>query len=217
MEKYDFNKFANHTSACCIFSEHLFIRAPLYGCFCDLIEMICFTLPILQVCNFANNLTFHACDNDFNTLIMRLENDVSLTINWFENSSTKINKSKCHILASGHKYGNFGVKMGNAKQKSLGVEIGRNLNFDDHVPSLYKKAGRKLQKQPTRGVLGKTIREICSQFTGEHHCRSVISEIALRHGCSPLSLLHIFRTPFPKNTSGRLLLKLAVLARLSSL
>ena len=28
----------------------------------------------------------------------------------------------------------------------------------------------------------------------------------LQHGCSPVSLLHIFRTPFPKNTSGRLLL-----------
>ena len=27
----------------------------------------------------------------------------------------------------------------------------------------------------------------------------------LRHGCSPVSLLHIFRTPFLKNTSGRLL------------
>ena len=31
-------------------------------------------------------------------------------------------------------------------------------------------------------------------------------EIALRHGCSPVDLLHIFRAPFPKNTSGRLLL-----------
>ena len=31
-------------------------------------------------------------------------------------------------------------------------------------------------------------------------------EIALRHGCSPVNLLHIFRTPFPKNTSGWLLL-----------
>ena len=27
-------------------------------------------------------------------------------------------------------------------------------------------------------------------------------EIALRHGCSPVHLLHIFRTPFPKNTSA---------------
>ena len=31
-------------------------------------------------------------------------------------------------------------------------------------------------------------------------------EIALRHGCSSVNLLDIFRTPFPKNTSGRLLL-----------
>ena len=33
-------------------------------------------------------------------------------------------------------------------------------------------------------------------------------EIALRHGCSPVNLLRIFKTPFLKNTSGRPLLKL---------
>ena len=32
-------------------------------------------------------------------------------------------------------------------------------------------------------------------------------EITLRHGCSPVNLLHIFRTPFSKNTSGWLLLQ----------
>ena len=31
-------------------------------------------------------------------------------------------------------------------------------------------------------------------------------EITLRHGCSPVNLLHICRTPFTKNTSERLLL-----------
>ena len=31
-------------------------------------------------------------------------------------------------------------------------------------------------------------------------------EITLRHGCSPVNLLHIFRAPFPKNSSGGLLL-----------
>ena len=31
-------------------------------------------------------------------------------------------------------------------------------------------------------------------------------EIAFRHECSPVNLLHIFRTPFPKNTSGELLM-----------
>ena len=40
--------------------------------------------------------------------------------------------------------------------------------------------------------LRKGVLKICSKFTGEHPCRSVISvnfiEIALRHGCSPVSL-----------------------------
>ena len=32
-------------------------------------------------------------------------------------------------------------------------------------------------------------------------------DIALWHECSPVNLLRIFRTPFPQNTYGRLLLK----------
>ena len=31
-------------------------------------------------------------------------------------------------------------------------------------------------------------------------------EITLQHGFFPVNLLHIFRTPFPKDTSGRLFL-----------
>ena len=54
--------------------------------------------------------------------------------------------------------------------------------------------------------------KICSKFTGDHPCRIAISvklfydyiEIALRHGRSPVNLMHIFRTIFAKNTSGRL-------------
>ena len=55
---------------------------------------------------------------------------------------------------------------------------------------------------------------MCNKFTGEYSCRSMISinllsnftEILLQHGCFPVNLLHIFRTPFPKNSSGGLLL-----------
>ena len=65
----------------------------------------------------------------------------------------------------------------------------------------------KRQKQPSNGVvLYKGVLKLCSKFTGELPCRSVI-EITLRHGCSPVNLLHIFRIPLPKNTSGGQLLK----------
>ena len=48
----------------------------------------------------------------------------------------------------------------------------------------------------------KGVLKICSKFTGEHPCRSAIS-IKLQ---SNMDQLHILRTSFPKNTSGRLLL-----------
>ena len=48
----------------------------------------------------------------------------------------------------------------------------------------------------------KTVLKICGKFTGEQLCQSAISiklqsgfiEITLRHACSPVNLLHIFRT-----------------------
>ena len=64
--------------------------------------------------------------------------------------------------------------------------------------------------------LGKGVLKICSKFTGEHPSPSVNSikllcnfiEITLWLRCSPVNLLHIFRTPFPKNTSGWSLLEI---------
>ena len=64
--------------------------------------------------------------------------------------------------------------------------------------------------------LEKGVLKLCSKLTGEHPCRSAISikllrnfiVIALRHGCSPANLLYIFSAPFPKNISGRLLVKI---------
>ena len=71
------------------------------------------------------------------------------------------------------------------------------------------------ESSPSEVFLGKAVLKICSKFTGEHPCRSGFSikllcnfiENALQHGCSPVSLLHTFKTPFPKNTSEGLLWK----------
>ena len=55
-----------------------------------------------------------------------------------------------------------------------------------------------IQKLPPRGVLKKRCSENMQQI------------LALRHGCSPVNLLHILRTPFPRNTSGWLLLYICI-------
>ena len=64
------------------------------------------------------------------------------------------------------------------------------------------------RSSPSEAFLGKGVLKISSKFAREHPCRSLISRIALRHGCSPVTLLQICRTRFPKNTSGRLLLSI---------
>ena len=71
-----------------------------------------------------------------------------------------------------------------------------------------------VQKQSSGGVL----RKRCSENMRQTYRRTPMPkcdfnkvakqliEIAVRHGCSPVNLLHIFRTPYPKNTSEWLLL-----------
>ena len=57
------------------------------------------------------------------------------------------------------------------------------------------------RSSPPEVFLGKDVLKICSKFTGKHPCQIVVSvkslykfiEIILRHGWSPLNLLHIFR------------------------
>ena len=75
------------------------------------------------------------------------------------------------------------------------------------------------RSSPPEVFFRKGFLKIWSKFTGEHPYRSVISiklqsnfiETTLRHGCSSLNLLHIFRTPFYKSTYGGLLLANEVL------
>ena len=58
-------------------------------------------------------------------------------------------------------------------------------------------------KQHSGGVLRKSWLKICSKFTGKHSCQSA-KQIYWNH--TSVRLLHIFKTPFPKNKYGGLLL-----------
>ena len=61
----------------------------------------------------------------------------------------KLNKEKCHFLASGNKFEHLWINVGRNKiwesdaVTMLGVQFERNLKCDNHVNNLCKKAGRK--------------------------------------------------------------------------
>ena len=78
-----------------------------------------------------------------------------------------------------------------------------NVSWDAH-PELKETQWVSIRNRSSHpGVfLKKGVLKICSKAM-----QSNFIEIALRHGCSPVNLLHIFRTPVPRNTSGWLLLK----------
>ena len=83
----------------------------------------------------------------------------------------------------------------------------------------FLPAKKKTQKQPSRGVLRKRYFVNMQQIYRKTPMPKELAinlqrnffEITLRHGCSPANLLHIFRTPLPRNTSVWLLLKILIL------
>ena len=93
--------------------------------------------------------------------------------------------------------------------KGLNLRILRN---QENLKILFEFFN--FRSSPPEVFLGKGVLEKCSKFKGKHPSRSVISiklqrnfiETALRHGCFPVNLVHIFRITFPKNTSGGLLM-----------
>ena len=80
--------------------------------------------------------------------------------------------------------------------------------FHDYQRKNVVSVKGNIQKQPLGVVLKKSYSENMQQIYRKHLCQSVISiklqsnfiEITLCHGCFPVNLLHIFRTPFLKNT-----------------
>ena len=78
-----------------------------------------------------------------------------------------------------------------------------NVSWDAHMELKETQRVSIRNRSSHPGVfLKKGVLKICSKAM-----QSNFIEIALRHGCSPVNLLHIFRTPVPRNTSGWLLLK----------
>ena len=73
-----------------------------------------------------------------------------------------------------------------------------------NMSTIFVLSETYIRSSPPEVFLYKSVLEICSKFTGEHPCWSLISiklqsnfiEIRLRHGSSPVNLLHISKHLF---------------------
>ena len=98
---------------------------------------------------------------------------------------------------------------------------GRSEKVDVNHPKFFDRYSRSIEQQPKMRIKQNEIKQnkiskvliIC--FSQLQHifkrelmffCLWFLKQMTLRHGCSPVNLLHIFGTLFLKNISGRQLL-----------
>ena len=87
-------------------------------------------------------------ENNIDNVIASLEQVSDALFNWFKNNRLKNNVDKCHVLVStskpvGIKVGDYAIDNSEC-EKLLGLKIDVNLNFNDHISDLCKKASRKI-------------------------------------------------------------------------
>ena len=103
-----------------------------------------------DICNFADDTTPHASGFELNEVLIDLEHDSNLILEWFRDNYMTLNEDKCHLLVYGNKHECIFADIGITKLweehivKLLGVHIDKNLTFANHVKTLCKNAGRKI-------------------------------------------------------------------------
>ena len=103
-----------------------------------------------EICNYADDTTIYACDNNVESIIETLESDALKIAEWFPNNCMKLNEDKCHLMIFGDKSNDISLNIGSVRikesneEKLLGVILDKKLCLKQQVSSICKKAGQKL-------------------------------------------------------------------------
>ena len=99
--------------------------------------------------NYVDDNTPYLTGLKISDILIKLENAAETLLRWFKDNRIKVKPDKYHLLINNTKK-SFQIKIGNETvsnskyEKLLGVKIDHELNFNEHVSSLCKKASQKL-------------------------------------------------------------------------
>ena len=87
-------------------------------------------------------------EDDIKSLNVSLEEASNALLYWLKNNRLTSNPDKCHTLISTKKHWNINIgdyTWGNSEcEKVLGIKIEVNLNFNNHISDLCKRASTKI-------------------------------------------------------------------------
>ena len=107
-----------------------------------------FVVNNIDIASYADDSTPFIVEHNIDNAIAFLEQDSDALLKWFKNNCLKNNVDKCYVLVSINK--TVGIKIGDCTidtgvcEKLLGVKLDVNLNFNNHISDLRKKASRKI-------------------------------------------------------------------------
>ena len=107
-----------------------------------------FIVKDIDIASYADDNTPFIVEDNIENVIASLEEATNALFDWFDNNRLKSNPDKCHALVSTNKHLNMkgcDYTIGNSHcEKLLGVKIDVNLNFNEHISDLCKKASGKI-------------------------------------------------------------------------
>ena len=134
-----------------------------------------------DVHNYADDNTLSVADINIDTIITKLESDISNLDIWFINNGLILNEKKCQLMIveppQSQRNGTVNIKVRNKKlyevknSKLLGISFDSNINMVSHIKGICKQAGNKLNAlarishyldEEKRKILMKTF--VISQF-----------------------------------------------------
>ena len=102
-----------------------------------------------DITNYADDNSPFSCNEDIESVILKLENDSKILLTWISNNGLKANLDKFHLTLNNPderyfiKIQNFQIFNSKCK-KLLGIKIDGSLSFTEHVGELCNKSSQKL-------------------------------------------------------------------------